>query len=172
LTLPGLADTLLVIVGLSMKPTSKSPAPGDTSIGLSISKAKLPAAVIDVFVSKRRNIPAARTFFKTALLAHDKPLEVVTDLAQALETVIEEQIPKAFHNTEQYANNHVECDHGRLKSRLRLMRGLKTERTASVVIRGHAFIQNLRRGHYELGTDTTNQHLTITEAFDELVDLI
>ena len=128
--------------------------------------------VIDVFVSKRRNIPAARTFFKTVLLAHDKPTEVVTDLAQALETVIEEQIPNAFHNTEQYANNRVECDHGRLKSRLRPMRGLKTERTASVLIRGHAFIQNLRRGHYELGTDTTNQHLTITEAFDELVDVI
>ena len=96
--------------------------------------------VIDVFVSKRRNIPAARTFYKTALLAHDKPIEVVTDLAQALETVIEQQIPKAFHNTEQYANNRVECDHGRLNSRLRPMRGLKTERTASVVIRGHEWL--------------------------------
>ena len=127
--------------------------------------------VIDVFVSKRRNIPAARKFFKTALLTHDEPVEVVTDLAQALETVIEEQIPTAFHNTEQYANNRVECDHGRLKSRLRPMRGLKTDRAASVVIRGHAFIQNLRRGHYELGTDT-HQHFKIADAFDELVDLI
>lgn len=53
--------------------------------------------VIDVFVSKRRNIPAARTFFETALLAHEKPVEVVTDLAQALETMIEEQIPRASH---------------------------------------------------------------------------
>lgn len=100
--------------------------------------------VIDVFVSKRRNIPTARTFFKTALLAHEKPVEVVTDLAQALETVIEELIPRAFHNTRQYANNRVECDHGRMRSRLRPMRGLKTDRTASVVIRGHSFIQNLR----------------------------
>ena len=33
------------------------------------------------------------------------------------------------------------------------MRGLKTERTASVVIRGHSFVQNLRRGHYELAVD-------------------
>jgi IS6 family transposase len=30
------------------------------------------------------------------------------------------------------------------------MRGLKTDRTAQVVISGHALIQNLRRGHYEL----------------------
>jgi len=127
--------------------------------------------VIDVFVSPRRNIPAARTFFTTALTAHGEPDELITDLAQALETVIEEAIPDAFHNTEQYANNRVECDHGRLKARLRPMRGLKTDRTASVVIRGHAFIQNIRRGHYELGTDSS-QHMRIVEAFEELIETI
>jgi transposase-like protein len=65
--------------------------------------------------------------------------------------VVEELIPDASHNTERYANNRVECDHGRLKARLRPMRGLKTDPTAKVVIRGHAFMQNLRRGHHELG---------------------
>ena len=128
--------------------------------------------VVDVYVSNRRNLEAARTFFRAALLAHEKPVEVVTDLAQALETVIEEQIPDAFHNTERYANNRVECDHGRLKSRLRPMRGLKTDRTASVAILGHAFIQNLRRGHYELGIEASYPHLRIATAFDELVDLL
>ena len=128
--------------------------------------------VIDVFVSPRRNIAAARTFFTTALAAHGEPDEVVTDLAQGLETVIEELIPDAFHNTEQYANNRVECDHGRLKARLRPMRGLKTDRTASVVIRGHAFLQNLRRGHYELGTETPHPHLRIATAFEELTETI
>ena len=127
--------------------------------------------VIDVFVSPRRDLRAARTFFRRALLAHGEPDEVVTDLAQALETAIEELIPDTFHNTEQHANNRVECDHGRLKARLRPMRGLKTDRTASVVIRGHAFIQNLRRGHYELGADT-QQHLRIVAAFEELTDTI
>ncbi len=33
--------------------------------------------------------------------------------------MIEEAIPDAFHNTDQYANNRAECDHGRLKSRLK-----------------------------------------------------
>jgi hypothetical protein len=37
------------------------------------------------------------------------------------------------------------------------MRGLRTDRTASTVIRGHAFIQNLRRGHYELGVDARHE---------------
>ena len=51
------------------------------------------------------------------------------------------------------------------------MRGLKTDHTASVVIRGHAFIQNLCRGHYELGTDS-HQHLRLAVAFDELIEAI
>jgi IS6 family transposase len=128
--------------------------------------------VIDVFVSPRRDIKAARTFFTAALAAQGEPEEVVTDLAQALESVIEELIPDAFHDTDQYANNSVECDHGRLKSRLRPMRGLKTDRTASVMIRGHAFMQNLRRGHYELGTDGPHPHLRIASAFEALAETI
>ena len=128
--------------------------------------------VIDVFVSAHRDIAAARRFFNVALAGHDEPDEVVTDLAQALETVIEELIPDAFHNTLRYANNRVECDHGRLKARLRPMRGLKTDRGASVVIRGHAFIQNLRRGHYELGVEARTRHLRIAAAFDELAVVI
>ena len=92
-------------------------------------------------------------------------------LAQALETVIEEQMPDAFHNTEQYANNRVECDHGRLKARLRPMRGLKTNRTARVVIAGHAFMQNVRRGHYELGVEA-DPRLRVRAAFNELTEAI
>ena len=44
----------------------------------------------------------------------------------------------------------IEDDHGRIEARLRPMRCQRTERSASIVIRGHAFIQNLRRSHYKL----------------------
>ena len=128
--------------------------------------------VIDVFVSVRRDIAAARTFFATAIAAHGDPDEVVTDRAAALAFVIEEFVPHALHNTLKYANNRVECDHGRLKARLRPMRGLKTDRTATVIIEGHAFIQNLRRDHYELGVDARNRHLRCAAAFDELASRI
>jgi len=47
------------------------------------------------------------------------------------------------------------------------MRGVKTNCTASVVIRGHAFVQNLRRGHYELAVDAARVFRLAT-AFDEL----
>ena len=68
--------------------------------------------------------------------------------------------------------NRVECDHGRLKARLRPMRGLPTDRTASIVIRGHAFVQNLRRGHYELGVEARYEHLRLAAAFEELAKAI
>ena len=127
--------------------------------------------VIAVYVSARRDLAAARRFVGRVVADHGHPEEVVTDLAQALETAIEELTPKAFHNTDQYANNRVECDHGRLKARLRPMRGLKTDRTARVVIAGHAFMQNLRRGHYELGAEA-EPRLRVATAFEELREAI
>jgi len=128
--------------------------------------------VIDVLVSKRRNVPAATRFFEMMLAGRDRPKEVTTDLAAPLLRVIDELLPDALHDTTQYANNRIECDHGRLKARLRPMRGLRTDRTVSVVIRGHAFVQNLRRGHYELGVEARHSRLRTAAAFDELITLI
>ena len=108
---------------------------------------------IDVFVSKKRDTVAATRFFSSAITAHGVPVEVTTDKSPVLAKTIRELVPGAHHDTTQYANNREENDHGRLKARLRPMRGLQTDRTASVIIRGHAFMQNLRRGHYELGID-------------------
>ena len=65
------------------------------------------------------------------------------------------------------ATNRVEADHGRLQARLRPMRGLKRFRSAARIAAGHAFVQNLRRGHYELATDVSPP-LRLTTAFTEL----
>ena len=110
--------------------------------------------VIDILVSNHRDIASARRFFTTSLTAHRTPTEVITDRASALANVIEGLIPAAFRGTGQYENNRCESDHGRLKARRRPMRGLKTDRTASVVICGHASVHSLRRGHHELGVET------------------
>jgi transposase-like protein len=124
--------------------------------------------VIDVFVSARRDATAARRFFQQAMsVTKVTPVEIVTDHAPAYPGVLEEVAPAAWHRTDQYANNRVEADHGRLKSRLRPMRGLKQDRNARVIIVGHAFVQNVRQGHYELATrEATNRRLAV--AFDEL----
>jgi transposase-like protein len=128
--------------------------------------------VIDVYVSKRRNVAAATKFFQSLLAGRDRPREVTTDLAAPLLRVVDDLLPEVLHDTTQYANNRIECDHGRLKSRLRPMRGLRTDRTATVVIRGHAFIQNIRRGHYELGVEARHDRLRLAAAFDELATAI
>jgi transposase-like protein len=86
--------------------------------------------IIDVYVSPRRDTRAARRFFTTAIDALGAPAEVVTDRAPALRAAIDELMPAAFRNTEQYENNRIECDHGRLNARLRPLRGMKRDRSA------------------------------------------
>ena len=51
------------------------------------------------------------------------------------------------------------------------MRGRKQDRSARVVIAGHAFVQNLRRDHYELAVEEpAGRRLAV--AFDELALVI
>lgn len=124
--------------------------------------------VIDVLVSARRDTHAARKFFHRALTTlKTTPAEVVTDAAAIYPAVLDELIPGAWHHVERYANNTIEADHSRLKQRLRPMRGLRTEQTAQIIIAGHAFMQNLRRGHYELATEAPPS-TQVAAAFTEL----
>jgi transposase-like protein len=128
--------------------------------------------VIDVLVSIRRDAAAARRFFRGALATLKvTPTEVVTDAAHVYPAVLDELVPSAWHHVEQYANNPIEADHSQLKHRLKPMRGLRTDRTAQTIIAGHAFIQNLRRGHYELGLDAP-RGFRIAAAFTELANAI
>jgi transposase-like protein len=128
--------------------------------------------VIDVLVSARRDANAARRFFQRALtMLKVRPSEVVTDAAAVYPAVLDALIPAAWHHVEQYANNRIEADHSQLKHRLRPMRGLRTDRTAQVVIAGHAFVQNIRRGHYELGLEVPPA-LRVAAAFTELARAI
>jgi transposase-like protein len=128
--------------------------------------------VIDVLLSARRDAASARRFFIRALHTLKAiPSEVVTDAAPVYPAVLEELVAAAWHHVEQYANNPIEADHGQLKRRLRPMRGLQTDRTAQVVIAGHAFVQNLRRGHYELTADAGSA-LRTAAVFAELAQAI
>jgi transposase-like protein len=109
--------------------------------------------VVDVMLSIQRDLAAARAFFVKALKVGTVPLEVSTDRAASYPRVLDELLPQALHTVQQYSNNPVEADHGRLKARLRPMRGLKRHRSVRTVAAGHAFVQNLRRGHYDIATE-------------------
>jgi transposase, IS6 family len=82
--------------------------------------------VIDVLVSEKRDLAATRRFFTRALGQAPRPAEVTTDRAQAYLRILDELLPTARHVGKKYANNPIEADHGRLKSRLRPMRVFST----------------------------------------------
>jgi transposase-like protein len=123
--------------------------------------------VIEVLVSPRRDAAAARSFFARALRFGPGPVEVVTDRAPVYPQIVDELAPAARHITERHANNSIEADHGRFKARLRPMRGLKRLACARTIAAGHAFVQNLRRGHYAI-TDDLPVRDRVRVAFDDL----
>ncbi|KEZ35029.1 MULTISPECIES: IS6 family transposase [Frankia] len=123
--------------------------------------------VIDVLASTHRDQAAARRFFARALTHGRRPVEVTTDKAAVYPRVLDELLPGACHVDAARENNRIETDHGRLKARIRPMRGLKRLRSVQTVSAGHALVQNIRRGHYELGIDSS-PHLRLAAAFTEL----
>jgi transposase-like protein len=93
--------------------------------------------IIDILVSPHRDANAARRFFRRALVTLKvTPTEVVTDAAPVYPRVLDELVSAAWHHVERYANNRIEADHSQPKHRLRPMRGLRTDRTATVIITG------------------------------------
>jgi IS6 family transposase len=80
-------------------------------------------------------------FFTRALGRGLAPVEATTDRAPVYPRLIADLVPAARHVLQQYSGNAVEADHGRLKVRLRPMRGPKTIRSLRTVAAGHAFVQ-------------------------------
>jgi hypothetical protein len=146
----GSSGTRRITAGSSTRPTSRSMESGATSTGRSTSTAR----------SSTCSCRPAGTPWPPAVSSVGRcgcskvtPAEVVTDTSPVYPAVLEELLPAAWRHVEQYENNPIEADHRQLKRRRRPMRSLQTGRTAQVVIAGQAFLQNLRRGHYDLPLD-------------------
>jgi IS6 family transposase len=98
---------------------------------------------------------------------HDRPHVIHALFQGQAGRVGDRLLPAAWHHVDRYANNRVEADHAQLKRWLRPMRGIKTMTRSRVLAPGHAFVQNLRRGHYEIAIDEPRgQRLPV--AFNEL----
>ncbi|EIV92770.1 IS6 family transposase [Frankia sp. QA3] len=127
--------------------------------------------VIDVFASTRRDQGITRRFFTQALSHGHRPVEVTTDKAPVCPRLLDELLPEACHVDAAQENNRIETDHGRLKARLRPMRGLQRLRSVQTVSAGHALVQNIRRGHDKCAVDTHPQ-LRLAAAFTELAHAV
>ena len=92
---------------------------------------------------------------------------MTTDKAGPYLRVLDELVPAAAHVTEQYGNNRIEADHGSVEGSAAADARTQTPPVGRRIAAGHAFVQNLRRGHYELATDASPP-LRLATAFTEL----
>ena len=124
--------------------------------------------MVDVYFSERRNARAAEDFFKRAIGESGvQPKLVTTDKAKCYPPALRELLPNVDHRCSKYLNNGLERDHSHLKQRLRSMRGFKCPVSADIVTRGHALVQNLRKGFSAL-TAAVPQHLRLATAWSHL----
>ena len=124
--------------------------------------------VVDVYFSARRNAAAARAFFERAIAETGTTSErVATDKAACYPPALRALLPTAAHRCSKYLNNGLERDHGRLKQRLRPMRGFKQLASADTLARGCALVQHLRNGFSSL-TAHVPRPLRLTTAWPQL----
>ena len=109
---------------------------------------------IDFYLSKTRDVKSAKRFFKKALASpHVSQPRVITvdknpSYPVAIQTLKEEKrMPEGIQlRQRKYLNNIVEQDHRFIKKRVRSMLGLKSFRTATLILRGIEAMHMIKKG--------------------------
>jgi len=103
--------------------------------------------LIDAMLSEKRDMRAAKAFFRSARATMGfRPDRVTTDghgsYPRAIRTVLGRTVR---HRTSVYLNNRLEQDRRGIKGRIRCMRGLKNHDAAGRFCREHGELRNLLR---------------------------
>ena len=103
--------------------------------------------LVDVMFSERRDMAAAKAFFRSAkAVTGSTPDRVTTDGHDSYPRAIRTELGKEVrHRTSRYLNNRLEQDHRGIKGRYRPMRGFKCARSASRFCRAHDELRNFLR---------------------------
>jgi putative transposase len=101
-------------------------------------------ALVDVRLSEKRDMAAAKAFFRSAkAVTGVTPARVTTDghdsYPRAIRTMLGDGVK---HRTSQYLNNRIEQDHRGIKSRYGPMRGFGDTASADRFCRGHDELRN------------------------------
>jgi putative transposase len=100
--------------------------------------------VLDVHLQAKRDVAAAKRFFKRLLRSHcSEPKKIVTDKLRSYGVAHRELIPETIHSTNQYENNRAEQSHEATRVREREMRKFKSVRQARQFVTAHAAVHNL-----------------------------
>src|SRR3954462_15636130 len=111
-------------------------------------------ALVDVLFSERRDMAAAKAFFRSAkTVTGITPDRVTTDGHDSYPRAIRTELGKAVrHRTSAYLHNTLETDHRGIKGRYRPMRGFKCPRSAARFCRAYDELRNflrLRSRHHQ-----------------------
>ena len=112
---------------------------------------------VDFYLSPKRDVNAAKAFLRKAMKDERIPAKITLDTYAASHRAVADlkengELPKRVRvRTGKYLNNTLEQDHRRVKQRLRSMLGLKSIRTAAVVIRGIELAEKIKKGQFKVG---------------------
>ena len=115
------------------------------------------ANTVDFYLSRKRDVNAARAFLRKAMQGQRVPTKITLDAFAASHRAVADlkdtcELPKrVVVRSCKYLNNRIEQDHRRIKQRLRPMLGLKSFRTAAVVIGGIELVEKIKKGQFKLG---------------------
>ena len=112
---------------------------------------------VDFYLSRRRDVNAARAFLHKAMKGQRLPTKITLDAYAASHRAVADlkesgELPKRVRiRTSKYLNNMIEQDHRRVKHRLAPMLGLKSFRTAAVVISGIELAEKIKKEQFKMG---------------------
>jgi transposase-like protein len=115
------------------------------------------AAVIDFFLSRNRDVNAAKAFLRGAMKKTHPPNKITLDAYAASHRAVREmkdagELPQTVRvRSSQYLNNLIEQDHRRVKQRIRPMLGFKRFDNAAVTISGIGLAEKIKKGEFKIG---------------------
>ena len=112
---------------------------------------------VDFRLSARRDVAAAKAFFRKALKSQQRPPQTITlDGYAASHRAVRElkadgSLPTATRlRSSKYLNNLIEQDHRSIKQRVAVMLGFKQFRNAVITIAGIELMHRIRKGQFGL----------------------
>ena len=109
---------------------------------------------VDFLLTKRRDMKAARRFFKGAISKHTCPIKVTIDKSGANKKAIESfnfgftRYKPITIRQNKYMNNRIEQDHRFIKKRVRPMLGFKSFRSAKIILSGIELMNMIRKKQF------------------------
>jgi transposase-like protein len=112
---------------------------------------------VDFRLSARRDVTAAKLFFRKALKTQKRPPRVITLDGYAASHRAVRELPEEneiWNNTKlrssKYLNNIIEQDHRGVKARIGPMLGFKRFRRAKITIAGIELLHRIRKNQFDL----------------------